>query len=107
VSPTETTDAVKTETNKTDKKDIKREISVEIPAAEVARETELQIQRYQKSARSGSAHGWKTERSNGPGTRPPSGKLAGAVLVFWPLVGEELPGSLRRDRYAELFCCTR
>ena len=32
-------------------KDIKREISVEVPAAEVARETELQIQRYQKSAR--------------------------------------------------------
>jgi len=48
VSPTETTDAAKTETNK---KDIKREISVEIPTAEVARETELQIQRYQKSAR--------------------------------------------------------
>ncbi len=48
MSPTETTDAAKTETNK---KDIKREISVEIPAAEVARETELQIQRYQKSAR--------------------------------------------------------
>jgi trigger factor len=48
VSPTETTDATKTETNN---KDIKREISVEIPAAEVARETELQIQRYQKSAR--------------------------------------------------------
>src|SRR6202790_1438556 len=48
VSPTETTDAVKTEGSK---KDIKREISVEIPAAEVARETELQIQRYQKSAR--------------------------------------------------------
>jgi trigger factor len=48
VSPTETSDAAKTETTK---KDIKREISVEIPAAEVARETELQIQRYQKSAR--------------------------------------------------------
>jgi trigger factor len=48
VSPTETTDATKTEEGK---KDIKREISVEIPAAEVARETELQIQRYQKSAR--------------------------------------------------------
>jgi trigger factor len=48
VSPTETTDAAKTEESK---KDIKREISVEIPAAEVARETELQIQRYQKSAR--------------------------------------------------------
>jgi trigger factor len=30
---------------------VKREISVEIPAAEVTRETELQIQRYQKSAR--------------------------------------------------------
>ncbi|MGA8761386.1 MAG: trigger factor [Candidatus Sulfotelmatobacter sp.] len=30
---------------------VKREISVEIPAAEVSRETELQIQRYQKSAR--------------------------------------------------------
>ncbi|HVR24388.1 MAG TPA: trigger factor [Candidatus Polarisedimenticolia bacterium] len=48
MSPTETTDPAKTETNK---KDIKREISVEIPAAEVTRETELQIQRYQKSAR--------------------------------------------------------
>ena len=47
MSPTETTDAAKTDT----KKDIKREISVEIPAAEVARETEIQIQRYQKSAR--------------------------------------------------------
>jgi trigger factor len=53
VSPTETTDAAKTDAAKTDttKKDIKREISVEIPAAEVARETEVQIQRYQKSAR--------------------------------------------------------
>jgi trigger factor len=76
VSPTETTDAAKaaakktaskktdaqkadaqkieaasTEPNKPNKKDVKREISVEIPAAEVARETELQIQRYQKSAR--------------------------------------------------------
>ncbi|MGA9389942.1 MAG: trigger factor [Candidatus Sulfotelmatobacter sp.] len=48
MSPTETTDAAKTETNQ---KDIKREISVEIPAAEVTRETESQIQRYQKSAR--------------------------------------------------------
>ncbi len=47
VSPTETTDSAKTETNK----DIKKEISVEIPASEVTRETELQIQRYQKSAR--------------------------------------------------------
>ena len=48
MSPTETTDAAKTEATN---KDIKREISVEIPAAEVARETELQIVRYQKSAR--------------------------------------------------------
>ena len=48
MSPTETTDAAKTEPKQ---KDIKREISVEIPAAEVARETESQIQRYQKSAR--------------------------------------------------------
>jgi trigger factor len=64
VSPTETTDAAKADTKKLDakksdaaktdstsNKDIKREISVEIPAAEVARETDLQIQRYQKSAR--------------------------------------------------------
>ncbi len=56
MSPTETTDAAKTDTKTPDnkpenKKDIKREISVEIPAAEVARETESQIQRYQKSAR--------------------------------------------------------
>jgi trigger factor len=53
VSPTETTDAAKTDATKTEgsSKDIKREISVEIPAAEVARETEVQIQRYQKSAR--------------------------------------------------------
>jgi trigger factor len=48
VSPTETTDTTKTETSN---KDIKREISVEIPAADVARETESQILRYQKSAR--------------------------------------------------------
>ena len=47
MSPTET-DTAKTEAAN---KDTKREISVEIPAAEVARETELQIQRYQKSAR--------------------------------------------------------
>ena len=52
MSPTETTDAAKTDTNTPDnKKDIKREISVEIPAAEVSRETESQIHRYQKSAR--------------------------------------------------------
>ena len=52
VSPTET-DTAKAEANKPDanKKDTKREISVEIPAADVARETEIQIQRYQKSAR--------------------------------------------------------
>jgi trigger factor len=43
VSPTETADA---------KKDgVKREISVEIPAAEVARETEAVVQKYQKLAR--------------------------------------------------------
>jgi trigger factor len=53
VSPTETTDADKIDAKKmeTANKDIKREISFEIPAAEVARETEFQIQRYQKSAR--------------------------------------------------------
>ena len=53
MSPTETTETPKTEANKQEasKKDTKREISVEIPAAEVARETELQIVRYQKSAR--------------------------------------------------------
>jgi len=49
VSPTETTDATKTEELKKDS--VKREIAVEIPAEEVARETEAQIQRYQKSAR--------------------------------------------------------
>jgi trigger factor len=43
VSPTETVDA---------KKDgVKREISIEIPADEVARETETIVQRYQKMAR--------------------------------------------------------
>jgi trigger factor len=43
VSPTETTEA---------KQDsVKREISVEIPAAEVARETEIIVQKYQKVAR--------------------------------------------------------
>jgi trigger factor len=58
VSPTETTNAAKAKLAEelasqalANHKDIKREISVEIPAAEVARETELQIQRYQKSAR--------------------------------------------------------
>jgi trigger factor len=48
VSPTETSEATK---NETAKEGVKREISVEIPAAEVVRETESQIQRYQKSAR--------------------------------------------------------
>ena len=48
LSPTETTDPARTETNK---KDIKREISVEIPAEEVTRETESMIQKYQKLAR--------------------------------------------------------
>jgi trigger factor len=48
VSSTETPEAVKTPANG---KDVKREISVEIPAADVARETESQIARYQKSAR--------------------------------------------------------
>jgi trigger factor len=50
VSPTETTE-VKNEAPSKDKDSVKREISVEIPAAEVTRETDLQIQRYQKSAR--------------------------------------------------------
>ena len=44
MSPTETADA------KT-KEGVKREISVEIPAGEVARETEVIIQKYQKMAR--------------------------------------------------------
>jgi trigger factor len=48
VSPTETNEATE---NVTAKDGLKREISVEIPAAEVTRETESQIQRYQKSAR--------------------------------------------------------
>jgi trigger factor len=54
VSPTETTEVkndAKNEISSKDKDSVKREISVEIPAAEVTRETELQIQRYQKSAR--------------------------------------------------------
>ncbi|MFZ0761874.1 MAG: trigger factor [Candidatus Sulfotelmatobacter sp.] len=55
MSPTETSDAAKVDAANTGannaNKDVKREISVEIPAAEVARETEVQIQRYQKSAR--------------------------------------------------------
>ena len=54
MSPTETTEVkndAKNEISSKDKDSVKREISVEIPAAEVTRETELQIQRYQKSAR--------------------------------------------------------
>jgi len=52
VSPTETTEAKnETPNHEAGKDSVKREISVEIPAAEVTRETELQIQRYQKSAR--------------------------------------------------------
>jgi len=58
VSPTETAGATNSETKSAEtssaemKKDgVKREISVEIPAAEVARETELIIQKYQKVAR--------------------------------------------------------
>jgi trigger factor len=47
VSPTETVDA----TNDTKKDGVKREISVEIPADEVAREMEIIIQKYQKVAR--------------------------------------------------------
>ena len=45
------TDVVEADSAQASKSDIKREISVEIPAAEVARETEVQIARYQKSAR--------------------------------------------------------
>jgi trigger factor len=48
VSPTEAIDTANPEASK---KDVKREISIEIPAADVARETESQIARYQKSAR--------------------------------------------------------
>jgi hypothetical protein len=43
VSPTETVDA----TNDTKKDGVKREISVEIPAAEVTREMEIIVQKYQ------------------------------------------------------------
>ena len=47
MSPTET------ETTDAKKQDgVKREISVEIPADEVARETEVIVQKYQKVARS-------------------------------------------------------
>jgi trigger factor len=49
VSPTETADAKTADANNKD--GVKREISVEIPAPEVTRETELIIQKYQKMAR--------------------------------------------------------
>ena len=48
MSPTETTDAKNAETKKDG---VKREISVEVPADEVAHETEALIQKYQKMAR--------------------------------------------------------
>jgi trigger factor len=53
VSPTETAGAANSEANSGDtKKDgVKREISVEIPAEEVTRETEVIVQKYQKMAR--------------------------------------------------------
>src|SRR6202035_1634703 len=47
VSPTETVDAA----NDAKKDGVKREISVEIPAAEVSREMEIIVQKYQKVAR--------------------------------------------------------
>ena len=47
MSPTETTDLQ----NNAKQDSVKREISVEIPAAEVARETEIIVQKYQKVAR--------------------------------------------------------
>ncbi len=55
MSPTETADAKNNandaNVSNNNKDSVKREIAVEIPAAEVARETEVQIARYQKSAR--------------------------------------------------------
>ena len=60
MSPTETADTknnaknasdLTNETNSNNIDSVKREIAVEIPAADVARETEVQIVRYQKSAR--------------------------------------------------------
>ena len=48
MSPTETVGAKNDEANKDS---VKREISVEIPAAEVAREMEIIVQKYQKVAR--------------------------------------------------------
>ena len=49
MSPTETTDAKSSDAK--NKESVKREISIEIPAAEVTRETETLIQKYQKMAR--------------------------------------------------------
>ncbi len=49
MSPTETADAKTADAKNKD--GVKREISVEIPAPEVARETEVIIQKYQKMAR--------------------------------------------------------
>jgi trigger factor len=51
VSPTETADAKNTVDAKNSKDGVKREISVEVPADEVTRETEAIILKYQKVAR--------------------------------------------------------
>ncbi len=51
MSPTETAGVKNDATSDTKKEGVKREISVEIPAAEVAREMEVIIQKYQKVAR--------------------------------------------------------
>ena len=51
MSPTETADAESNKKSDTSKDGVKREISVEVPASEVARETEAIIQKYQKTMR--------------------------------------------------------
>jgi trigger factor len=51
VSPTDTTTDTKNESEATATNDTRREIAVEVPAAEVARETEKLIAKYQKLAR--------------------------------------------------------
>ena len=51
MSPTETADAKNTVDAKNNKDGVKREISVEVPAEEVTRETEAIILKYQKVAR--------------------------------------------------------
>jgi trigger factor len=51
VSPTETADAESNKKSDPSKDGVKREISVEVPASEVARETEAIIQKYQKTMR--------------------------------------------------------